>query len=148
MQNQGTANVRTGDKLDNIVANLEARVTKLELGSQKRTDFFQKKLSDQRAFLVSKLDEKLDQEVAMDGKEHEEFITNISKIATRAYLRKVLDDKVKQIVKDVIEDILEDVIEKIVENVIEEEAAATRRTLEEQRRQLADIEDGPTLNAM
>lgn len=145
MQSQGTTDVRTGDKHDKTVANLEARVLRLEKGSQKRTDLIQKKLSDQRTFLVSELDKKLDEDAAMDDEEHEKFISDIAKTATRAYLRKVLDGKVKQIVRNVIEDILEGVIDGVIEGVvggiIEEELATIRRTLEEQRGQLADIID-------
>lgn len=163
MQIQGTTDVCTGDKLEKVVGNVEARVTNLEMNRQKYTDALRKKLDDQRAFFASKLDKKLDEDVAMTVDEHERFITDISKMATRTYLRKVLENKVKQIVNDVLEDDLEDDLEDAIEDSVQrklkerdaaikrileakadqdetdEELAVAHRALEEQRRQLAFI---------
>lgn len=165
MQIQGPTNVRTDDKLDKF-ANLETRVTNLEMSGQQRGDVLRKKLADQRTFLISEIDKKLDQDMAMTDNEHEELITDVSEMATRDYLRKVLERKVKRIVRDVIEDVLEEVIEEVVEDLVyrklkdrdaaiksmlermfeaktdqDEELAAARRTLEEQRRQIVAIWD-------
>ncbi|KAG6367038.1 hypothetical protein INS49_001220 [Diaporthe citri] len=168
---QGPTNFRTGDKLDNVtntVATLETRVTRLETGGQKRSDFLRRKLEDQHTFLISEIDKKLDQDAAMTDKEHEELITDVTEMATRAYLRKVLERKVKRIVKDVIEGVLEEVVDEVMEDLVyrklkerdaaikgmletkadqdeldevDDELAAARRMLEEQRRQIVAILD-------
>lgn len=167
MQSQGPTNVRTDEKLDNV-ANLEDRVTRLEMGSQKRIEGWWKKLDAQRTFLISEIDKKLDHDAAMTDKEHEELITDVTEMATRVYLRKVLEGKVKRIVKDVIEGVLEEVIDDVFEdlvypklkerdaaikgmletkadqdelNEVDDELAAARRMLEEQRRQIVAILD-------
>lgn len=159
MQIQSTTDVCTGDKLETVVGNIEARVTNLEINRHKYTDALRKKLDDQRTFFASKLDKKLDEDVAMTVEEHDRFITDISKMAIRAYLRKVLENKVKQIVNDVLDDVLEDAIEDSVQRKLkerdaaikrileakadqdetDEELAVVHRALEEQRRQLAFI---------
>lgn len=113
MQSQG----RTGDKFDNVV-NLEARITKLEKGGQTRREVLWKKMDAQRTFLISEIDKKLDQDAAMNDKEHEELITDITEMATRAYLRKVLKGKVRRIVKDVIEGVLEEVMDDVIEDLV------------------------------
>lgn len=117
MQSQGPTNVRTDDKLDNV-ANLEDRVTRLEMGSQKRFEGWWKKLDAQRTFLISEIDKKLDRDAAMTDTEHEELITDVTEMATRAYLRKVLEGKVKRIVNDVIEGVLEEVIDDVFEDLV------------------------------
>lgn len=164
MQNQSTTNDRTGDELDKI----EKRVTKLEKSTQTRGEAFRKKLDDQGTFFTSEINKKLDQDAAMTPREHENLITDISKMVTRAYLRKTLEDKIKGCVDDIIEDIVKDLLsEKLAERDAvlarllkervaaikglivakadqlehDEELAVIRRTLEEQRRQLAAIWD-------
>lgn len=149
MQRQATTNVTM----------LENRITKLEMNSEKGLDALRKNLYDQRTFLASKLDKKLDQDAAMNDKEHESFITDIAKTATRAYLRKILDDKVKDIVDDLVEDILYEklaqrdaVLARLLKDrnaaiksmlaaeadqlELDEELAGMRRFLAEQRRKL------------
>lgn len=147
MQRQATTNVTM----------LENRVANLEMNSEKRIDALRKKLLDQRAFFSSKLDQKLDQDAAMNDKEHENFITDIAKTATRAYLRKILEDKVKGIVDDLVEDILYEklaqrdaVLARLLKDrnaaiksmlaanqlELDEELAGMRRFLAEQRREL------------
>lgn len=169
MQGQDQTEKSTTNK-EYLIDKLETRVTKLEMGSQKRMDGLREKLDREHAFFVSKIDTKLDHDAAMTDKEHEKFITEITEAATRAHLSKVLNNKVKRIVKgivkDIIEDILEDVVEDVVEDLvyrklkerdaamkksmleakadqdeIEDELATTRRMLEEHRRQLAVIMD-------
>lgn len=167
MQSQGPTNARTDDKLDNF-AKLVTRVTNLEMAGQKRGAVLRKKLDEQRTFIISELDKKLDHDAAMTDKEHEELITDVTEMATRAYLRKVLEGKVKRIVKEVIEGVLEEVIDDVFEdlvyrklkehdaaikgmletkadqdelNEVDDELAAARRMLEEQRRQIVAILD-------
>lgn len=170
MQSQDPANVPTDDKpgdVANTVADLKTSVIKLKMDSKKRSDFFQRRLDSQNSFFKSEIDKKLDQDAAMTDKEHEELITDITEMATRAYLRKVLERQVKRIVKDVIEDVLEEVVDDVIEDLVyrklkerdaaikgmlegmletkadqdelDDELAATRRTLEEQRRQIVAI---------
>lgn len=171
MQRQATTNVTM----------LENRITKLEMNSENGMDALRKKLLDQRMYLASKLDKKLDLDAAMNENEHESFITDIAKTATRAYLRKILDDKVKDItktatraylrkildekVKDIVDDLFEDILygklaqrDAVLARLIkdrnaaiksmldahtdqlqlelDEQLAATRRALEEQRREI------------
>lgn len=151
MQRQATTNVTM----------LENRITKLEMNSENGMDALRKKLLDQRMYLASKLDKKLDLDAAMNENEHESFITDIAKTATRAYLRKILDDKVKDIVDDLFEDILYEklaqrdaVLARLIKDrnaaiksmldahtnqlqlELDEQLAATRRALEEQRREI------------
>lgn len=152
MQRQATTNVTM----------LENRVTKLEMNSEKGMDALRKNLYDQREYLASKLDKKLDLDAAMNENEHESFITDIAKTATRAYLRKVLDDKVKGIVDDLVEDILYEklaqrdaVLARLIKDrnaaiksmleakadqlELDEELAGLRRFLGEQRREIDTI---------
>lgn len=151
MQRQATTNVTM----------LENRITKLEMNSENGMDALRKKLLDQRMYLASKLDKKLDLDAAMNENEHESFITDIAKTATRAYLRKILDDKFKDIVDDLFEDILYEklaqrdaVLARLIKDrnaaiksmldahtdqlqlELDEQLAATRRALEEQRREI------------
>lgn len=127
------------------------------MNSEKRIDALRKKLLDQRAFFSSKVDQKLDQDAAMNDKEHENFITDIAKTATRAYPRKILEDKVKGVVDDLVEDILSEklaqrdaVLARLLKDrnaaiksmlaanqlELDIELAGMRRFLAEQRREL------------
>lgn len=152
MQRQATTNVTM----------LENRIAKLEMNSENGMDALRKKLLDQRMYLASKLDKKLDLDAAMNENEQESsFITDIAKTATRVYLRKILDDKVKDIVDDLFEDILYEklaqrdaVLARLIKDrnaaiksmldahtdqlqlELDEQLAATCRALEEQRREI------------
>lgn len=114
------SNTHTSDKPDNTLANLEARLSKLENGIQKQMGSIRKKMADERALFSTKIGKKLDQDAAMTDKEHEEFIAEIAEMATRAHLRKVLKNKVEAIVNSIIEDLVTDVVEHVIEDVIKD----------------------------
>ncbi|KAI3392067.1 hypothetical protein diail_6296 [Diaporthe ilicicola] len=136
------------DPMDVKLFRLKGRVIQEEKARRNDVACLSGKMKEDKNFLVSKMDEKLAVDAAMDAEEHEEheeeLITNASKMATPGYLRKVVHRKIKDIANDMLDDrdaaIMKLLEAKVNNLVLENKLATMQAKLDEQDRKNAELD--------
>ncbi|KAL1862855.1 hypothetical protein Daus18300_008352 [Diaporthe australafricana] len=91
-------------KIEDEFGKIRDLIAKLEAAHHNANTEIRQKQNEDKKFMRSQLSKKVDTEAAMDTDEHEKLITKSSKMATRAYLRDILHDKVEDIVNDMLDE--------------------------------------------